>query len=112
MQHRNLERLFAAAGLLRPVLGDLVFVGGAVTSLLATDEGAGAPRATLDVDAIAEVTSYAAYAAFGDRLRALGFAEDASEGAPLCRWVQGETILDVIPLDERALGLPCGNISV
>ena len=79
MPNSNLEQLIATAALLRPMLGDLVFVGGAVTSLLVTDEGAGAPRPTLDVDAIAEITSYAEYAAFGERLRALGFSEDASE---------------------------------
>jgi predicted nucleotidyltransferase len=86
------------------MLSDLVFVGGTVTSLLVTDEGAGAPRTTLDVDAIAEITSYAEYAAFGERLRALGFSEDTSEGAPLCRWVQDDTVLDVMPLDEHILG--------
>lgn len=69
------------------MLRDLVFVGGAVTSLLVTDEGAGAPRTTLDVDAIAEITYYAEYIAFGERPRGLGFSEDARQGAPLCRWV-------------------------
>jgi hypothetical protein len=59
MSRTNLEHLIATADLLRPMLTELVFVGGAVTSLLVTDEGAGAPRATLDVDAIAEITSYA-----------------------------------------------------
>jgi len=86
------------------MLGELVFVGGAVTSLLVTDEGAGAPRPTLDVDAIAEITSYAEYAAFGDCLRLLGFSEDWREGAPLCRWVREGAILDVMPLDEKILG--------
>ena len=100
----NLERLTGAASLLRPLLGDLVFVGGSVTGLLITDRAAGEPRATLDVDAIAEIASCAEYAAFGDRLRALGFVEDTSEGAPLCRWVHHETIFDVMPLDEKILG--------
>jgi len=86
------------------MLGELVFVGGAVTSLLVTDEGAGLPRTTLDVDAIAEISSYAEYTAFGERLRAFGFSEDTSEGAPLCRWVHSGTILDVMPLDEKILG--------
>ena len=75
MPNPNLEQLIAAAALLRPMLGDLVFVGGAVTSLLVTDEGAGLPRTTLDVDAIAEISSYTEYTAFGERLRALGFSE-------------------------------------
>lgn len=104
MPNSNLEQLVATAVLLRPMLGDLVFVGGAVTILLVTDEGAGLPRTTLDVDAIAEITSYAEYTAFGERLRALGFSEDTSEGAPLCRWVHSGTILDVMPLDEKILG--------
>ena len=103
MPNSSLEQLVATAVLLRPMLGDLVFVGGAVTILLVTDEGAGLPRTTLDVDAIAEITSYAEYTAFGERLRALGFSEDTSEGAPLCRWVHSGTILDVMPLDEKIL---------
>jgi predicted nucleotidyltransferase len=104
MPNPNLDRLIATAALLRPMLGELVFVGGAVTSLLVTDEGAGLPRTTLDVDAIAEISSYAEYTAFGERLRAFGFSEDTSEGAPLCRWVHSGTILDVMPLDEKILG--------
>src|SRR5437899_5963646 len=97
MPDSNLEQLVAAAQLLRPLLGELVFVGGSVTGLLITDEAAGEPRTTLDVDAIAEITSYAEYAAFGERLSELGFAEDTSEDAPLCRWVHRGTILDVMP---------------
>lgn len=86
------------------MLSDLVFVGGCVTNLLVTDPAVGDPRPTLDVDAIAAITSYAAYAAFGERLRRLGFVEDTTEGAPLCRWVQANVILDVMPLDEHILG--------
>jgi hypothetical protein len=104
MNNPSLEQLIAAAELLRPLLGELVFVGGCVTTLLITDEAATAPRITLDVDAIAEITSYAEYADFGNRLRALGFKEDTSEGAPLCRRTHGRTILDVMPLDEKILG--------
>src|SRR5579871_4282687 len=100
----NLEQLIAAAQLLRPLLDEPVFVGGSITGLLITDEAAGEPRPTLDVDAIAEITTYGEYATFGERLYALGFAEDTTEGAPLCRWVNGNTILDVMPLDEKILG--------
>ena len=56
------------------------------------------------MDAIAEITSYAEYATFGDRLRSLGFLEDCREGAPLCRWVHQQTTLDLMPLDEKILG--------
>lgn len=104
MRDPNLDQLIAAAGALRPLLPDLVFAGGCVTGLLITDEAAGEPRGTLDVDAIAAITSYAQYTEFGDRLRTLGFSEDIREGAPVCRWVRGGMILDVMPLDEKILG--------
>lgn len=104
MRSKNLDRLIEAASLLRPLLDDLVFVGGIVTALLITDEAAGEPRPTLDVDAVAEITSYAEYAEFGERLRGLQFREDTSEGAPVCRWVHGQTILDLMPLDQKILG--------
>jgi predicted nucleotidyltransferase len=104
MPDSNRELLINAARLLRPLLDEVVFVGGSVTGLLITDSAAGDPRATRDVDAIAAITSYPAYVTFGERLRALGFAEDTSAGAPLCRWVNGTTMLDVMPLDEEILG--------
>jgi hypothetical protein len=104
MPNSNLERLIATARLLQPMLHDLVFVGGSMTGLLITDEASGDPRATLDVDAITPVDSYAAYIAIGERLRLLGFAEDTSEDAPLCRWVHREIVLDVMPLNEDILG--------
>jgi hypothetical protein len=104
MRDPNLDLLIAAADMLRPLLPELVFVGGCMTGLLITDEAAAEPRGTFDVDAIAEITSYAQYAEFSDRLRSLGFNEDASEGAPLCRWIRGGTVLDVMPLDEKILG--------
>jgi hypothetical protein len=104
MNDANLEQLVTAARLLGPLLRELVFVGGCVTGLLITDDAAGDPRTTFDVDAIAEITSYAEYAKFAGRLRELGFREDSSEGAPLCRWLQKGTVLDVMPLDEKILG--------
>ena len=68
MRDRNREQLIAAAELLRPLLSDLVFVGGCITGILITDDAAPEPRATFDVDAIVEITSYARYTAFSERL--------------------------------------------
>src|SRR6267143_528793 len=103
MLNPNLELLKIAANLLRALLDELVFVGGCTTGLLITDEAAGDVRSTFDVDAIAEITSYADYTIFSKRLRELGFREDVSLGAPICRWLHGETKLDVMPLDEKIL---------
>ncbi len=104
MNDRNRQYLIKTTKLLSPLLDELVFVGGAVTGLLITDSAAGEPRVTIDVDALAEILSYSQYAAFGERLRSLGFSEDTTPGAPVCRWVQQSVILDVMPLDENILG--------
>jgi len=50
MANRNLELLIVAAKLLRPILDELVFVGGCATSLLVSDEAAVEVRPTFDVD--------------------------------------------------------------
>jgi hypothetical protein len=104
MPHPNLELLKLAADKLRPLLPEVVFVGGCATGLLISDPGAAPVRATYDVDVIVGIGSYAEYAIFSDRLRALGVQEDPREGAPLCRWICGTLTLDVMPLDEKILG--------
>lgn len=104
MADPNRELFESVVRLLAPVLDELVFVGGCTTGLFFTDPAAGGIRPTKDVDAIVDVTSYAQYVALSDRLRNLGLAEDNSEGAPLCRWRQGNVIVDVMPTDASVLG--------
>lgn len=79
----NLEQLIAVARLLRPMLDEIVFVGGSVTGILITDPAAGEPRATRDVDVIAAIKSLSAYYKFGDRIRSQGFSEDKGGCATL-----------------------------
>jgi predicted nucleotidyltransferase len=93
-----------AATRLHPLLPEIVFVGGCASGLLINDQGAGIVRKTYDVDVIAEIASYAEYTLFSNELRKLGFAEDTSDGAPLCRWLHTGLVLDVMPLDEQILG--------
>lgn len=88
MADPNLDLLEDAAAKLTPLLSEVVFIGGAMLGLLVTDEGAAPIRGTIDVDVIAEITTYADYTAFSGRLQALGFIEDPRESAPVCRWVK------------------------
>jgi hypothetical protein len=104
MANPNYQLLVDAAKLLKPILGELVFVGGCATGLLITDKAAADVRSTYDVDAIAEITSYVGYTQFSEKLKALGFQEDTRDGAPLCRWRQETTTLDLMPLDGKILG--------
>ena len=43
------------------------------------------------------------YYSLSEKLRILGFKEDTSDGAPLCRWLADSVILDVMPTDA---GIP------
>jgi predicted nucleotidyltransferase len=104
MPKSNIELLTEVAKRLGPLRQEVVFVGGCATALLVTDAAGAEVRSTLDVDVIAEIASYADYAAFSERLRSLGFHEDTRKGAPLCRWLFDDLILDVMPVEEKIFG--------
>ncbi|MHB8876058.1 MAG: hypothetical protein ACYC8T_20400, partial [Myxococcaceae bacterium] len=101
---RSTEMVELVSERLGPLRKDVVFLGGAVTALLITDPAAPEVRVTADVDVIVDIASHVEYARLAGRLRALGFKEDRSQGAPVCRWVVGGVILDVMPTAESVLG--------
>ena len=100
----NLAQLAAAATKLAPLLDQIAFVGGCGTGLLLTDSAAAPVRLTFDVDAIVAIPSYAEFTLLENRLRELGFRESHAEGAPICRWLHGDLILDLMPTDPSILG--------
>ena len=104
VQNPNIEILVLAISQLDELAEEMVFVGGCATGLLISDPAAPPIRVTRDVDAIIQVLSRADYYKLADRLRNKGFSEDHSDGAPLCRWVNGAVILDVMPTDENIMG--------
>jgi hypothetical protein len=109
MANPNLQLLTDAAKLLKPILGELVFVGGCATALLITDSAAADVRPTFDVDAIAEITSYAAYTEFSERLRKLG-SRPASLTASFQRAQNFPFQSDsLIPDSRKNLSLPRGT---
>ena len=104
LQNPNAALLFSAVQKLVPLLDRIVFVGGCAAGLLITDPGAAPVRPTVDVDAIVEIASYAELVALEVLLRQLGFDQPHVECAPLCRWIQGDLILDLMPTDSSILG--------
>jgi hypothetical protein len=100
----SLKMLLTVARRLGSLASEAAFVGGAVLELLATESGAPAPRPTDDVDIVVELASPGEYARLVERLRGLGFREDQSEGAPLCRWLVEGIAVDVMPTDASVLG--------
>lgn len=79
---------------------------GGATSILYIDclEGASEARPTIDVDCIVEVGSIREYHQAEERMRRLGFSNDTSEGAPICRWKKGPLVVDLMPTDQKILG--------
>ena len=104
MADPNRDRFERVVRLLEPVLDALVFVDGCVTGLMITDPAAAGIRPTRDVDAIADLTSYAMYIALSNQLRGSGLKGDTTEGAPAGRWRHGDAIIDIVPTDRSVLG--------
>ncbi|MBT3032894.1 MAG: hypothetical protein KME36_17475 [Candidatus Thiodiazotropha sp. (ex Lucina pensylvanica)] len=103
-QNPNLKILTQAVERLGTLSDEMVFLGGCATGLLITDKAAPPLRVTKDVDTIVEASTLAAYQRFSEKLRKQGFREDFSDGAPLCRWLADDVILDMMPTDSRILG--------
>ena len=99
----NVGRVLAAAGKLSFLLDRIVLAGGCATGLLITDPGAAPVRATLDVDAIVEIGSYSDWKLLEEQLRQLGFRQPPGD-VPICRWIHGDLLLDLMPTDAAILG--------
>jgi len=100
----NLEAVQAAAGALGQLVDSVVLVGGCATGLLLTSIRSEMIRPTRDIDLVVEAVSPRAYRGVERELRALGFVNDQSEDAPICRWRKDELIVDLMPTDERVFG--------
>ncbi|WP_075591259.1 hypothetical protein [Labilibacter marinus] len=104
MPSTNIEMLQTVANGLGDLKEDMVFVGGAVAELYASNPDISEIRPTLDVDCVIELRSKTAHIKLEEDLRALGFANDTSKGAPICRWVYQDIMVDVMPSDSDILG--------
>lgn len=104
MPSTNISMLQTVANGLGDLKEDMVFVGGAVAELYASNPDLSDIRPTLDVDCVIELRSKTAHAKLENDLRALGFANDTSKGAPICRWVYQDILVDIMPSDSDVLG--------
>lgn len=90
------------------VLGDLkekvVFVGGSVAELYADHPEISDIRPTTDVDCFLELHTYRDYCKLEEKLRLLGFKEDTTKGAPICRKIYQGIKVDFMPNDKKVLG--------
>ena len=97
-----LELISYAAECLGDLREEVVFLGGASVGLLITEPAAPAPRMTRDVDVVMEILSRLDFYRAEQRLLSLGFQNDLS--GPVCRFLHGPLVLDLLPSEAQALG--------
>ena len=101
----NVLMLERVAHRLGPALcSTVVFVGGAAARLLITDLALPAIRRTDDVEIVTNAEALADYYRIEDELRGLGFVQDPSPDAPVCRWRVEGVAVDLMPTLEEILG--------
>ena len=99
----NIGLLAAVAKGLGHLCHSVVFVGGAVTELYATDRAATEVRATDDVDCVVELVSYREFTLIEEELRKLKFRND-TESNVICRWNYRGIKVDIMPNDASVIG--------
>lgn len=104
MASSNIEMIRKVAVGLGDLKDSVVFIGGAVTELYANDSASTEIRPTLDVDCVIELASRSSFYDMEVELRSKGFKNDTTPGAPICRWIYKDVIVDIMPDDENILG--------
>lgn len=100
----NIAMLQTVAAGLGELKNEMVFVGGSVAELYVDNPAASDIRPTQDIDCVIELSSRTEHAKLEEALRAKKFANDTTQGAPICRWVYREILVDVMPTDPVVLG--------
>ncbi len=104
----NVAMLMRVVDRLAPLRDRLVFLGGAVTELFITAPGRRSSRHTKDVDVVINVVNLGEYSeTLREQLVGLGLREDVREGAPVCRWLLEDLIVDIMPTRGDILDFSC-----
>jgi len=84
----------------------MVFVGGSVAELYADIPEISDIRPTVDVDCVIDIQicSYLEYSKLENELRSLGFQNDTSKNAPICRKIFHGILVDFMPIFPDILG--------
>lgn len=93
----NLNHVAIIAERFEPLGVKFVFIGGSVIALLVDNPKVSSIRPTNDVDVVFEVLTHLEYTKLEERLIALHFKNDTSDGAPRCRWIIEDIKVDVLP---------------
>ena len=102
----NIDKVRIVAQGLGELKEQVVFVGGSVAELYADYPEISDIRPTIDVDCVVDlqISTYLDYSNLEEKLRKLGFLDDTSESAPICRKIFREIIVDFMPANTDILG--------
>jgi hypothetical protein len=102
----NIDKVCMVAQALGELKEQIVFVGGSVVELYADHSELSDIRPTIDVDCVIDlqISTYIDYSNLEEKLRKLGFANDTSQNAPICRKIYKGIIVDFMPVSSDILG--------
>ncbi len=106
-KNHNIQMVEIVASGLKSLLTEIVFVGGATTTLYLSEQetnGVSTVRPTDDVDCVIEVATRTEYAKLEKRIRELGFKHATEQGSPICRWSYSGVTVDIMPTDPKIIG--------
>lgn len=99
----NLKVVEKVASTLEELNTDVIYVGGAVVSLYATDEGAEQPRPTKDIDVSVQISTYSQMDELREKLATKNIYPAPTEKV-LYRYALEDILIDFIPFEETPLG--------
>ena len=102
----NIDKVQIVAQGLGELKEQVIFVGGSVAELYADYPEISDIRPTIDVDCVVDlqISTYLDYSNLEEKLRKLGFVNDTSERAPICRKIYKGIIVDFMPANTDILG--------
>jgi hypothetical protein len=100
----NIGMIQCVARGLATLKDEVAFIGGSVAALYAQKPELSDIRPTLDIDCVVEISTYIAYIQLEEQLRVLGFRDDTTAGAPVCRKIYRGITVDFMPINEDILG--------
>jgi len=99
----NLKAVEKVALALGEINKDVIYVGGAVVSLYATEDGAEQPRPTKDIDISVQISTYVQMERLRETLASKKIYPAPTEGV-LYRYTYEGILIDFIPYEETLLG--------
>lgn len=99
----NFSIVEKVANALEEINDEVIYVGGAIIGLYATEDGADQPRPTTDIDITVQISTYSQMEELRERLANKKIYPDP-EATNIYRYHYEGVFIDIIPIDDTPLG--------